>query len=97
MPDLELAWYAGFLKNMHGIIFLSILAGLIIDVIIKIEIFKDKDNQTKDNNATKRLYQGFSEPITLIKILNFIKGVIKTTTSCFYMMAIVFITDRGIA
>ena len=95
MPDLELAWYAGFLKNMHGIIFLSILAGLIIDVIIKIEIFKDEE--TKDKNAPKQLYKDFSEPKTLIKILNFIKGVIKTTTSCFYMMAIVFITDRGIA
>ena len=95
MPDLELAWYAGFLKNMHGIIFLSILSGLIIDVIIKRKIYKDKE--TKDNDASKKLYEGFSEPTTLIKILNFIKGVIKTTTSCFYMMAIVFITDRGIA
>ena len=34
MPEIELAWYASFLKNMHGILFIAIILGNVVDWII---------------------------------------------------------------
>ena len=35
MPKIELAWYASFLKNMHGIIFIAIMLGNVLDWYIR--------------------------------------------------------------
>ena len=95
MPKIELGWYASFLMNMHGFIFISMLISNMIDIYVRYGKKKIVENPVRDED--KELFNGFYEAPTFSKLLTLFSFVLKVTTSCFYMMAIVFITDRGIA
>ena len=124
MPKIELAWYASFLKNMHGILFIAIILGNLVDWFIRygleqnrldefaghgeylegggpetgpVELNEEGKPETIIKDENKKLHKEYYEVTTLVKIFKLLHFILKVATSCFYMVAIVFITDRGIA
>ena len=53
--------------------------------------------ETVIKDEGKKLHKDYYEVTKIVKIFKLLHFFLKVTTSCFYMMAIVFITDRGIA
>jgi hypothetical protein len=64
LPDLELWWYARFLKHMHLVMFIAILLSNIFDFFVRLVLAINQEGPPPLDSlgkATKKFYDGFYE------------------------------------
>lgn len=103
---IELWWYASFLRYMHLAIFISNLIQNILAMYAKAKAnfekvgstIEDVIEEVTDLKSKKPagLYEEYYEATSTVKCASLLHDVLSTTTSAFYVMAIMFISDRSL-